>query len=167
MTAPNPRTHGVDKPDRVSPDVISFNFVSASDADALADLRVEAMRESLERIGRFDPQRARSRFLAGFAPEVTREIRVGGERAGFFALRTEPGGLLLDHLYVRPSHQSRGIGSAVLSSVFAEADARGLPVRVGALRGSESNSFYRRHGFELVEEAQFDNYYVRTPRRVP
>lgn len=30
------------------------------------------MRESLERIGRFDPPRARERFLSGFVPELTR-----------------------------------------------------------------------------------------------
>jgi len=37
--------------------------VEASDAEDLVQLRILAMRESLERIGRFDPQRARDRFL--------------------------------------------------------------------------------------------------------
>jgi GNAT superfamily N-acetyltransferase len=70
--------------------------------------------------------------------------------------------LLLDHLYVRPGHQGKGIGAAVLAQVFAEADAAGLQVRVGALRGSESNRFYARHGFVQVEQGEFDNYYVRS-----
>jgi len=69
--------------------------------------------------------------------------------------------LLLVHLYVKTKSQSKGIGTAVLSAVFAEADALSLPVRVGALRESASNHFYTRHGFKLVAHDEFDNYYVR------
>jgi len=45
--------------------------------------------------------------------------------------------------------------------VFAIADACGLPVRVGALRNSNSNLFYVRHGFQLITEDEFDNSYIR------
>ena len=72
--------------------------------------------------------------------------------------------LLLDHLYVSPAHQNLGIGSDALQAVFASADDDGRAVRVGALRGSDSNRFYARHGFDLVEEAEFDNYYLRRRR---
>ncbi len=133
----------------------------AADADALVAVRIEAMRESLERIGRFDAARARERFLSGFAPDHTRWIEVAGERAGFVVVRPIETGLLLDHLYLRPFHQRRGIGAAVLATVFREADTAQLALRVGALRGSDANRFYLRHGFALVEQAEFDNYYVR------
>jgi ribosomal protein S18 acetylase RimI-like enzyme len=138
--------------------------VRAEDAEDLAGLRVQAMRESLERLGRFDEQRARMRLLSGFAVEHTREVVADGERVGFVVVRPQDDGLLIEHLYIKPGFQSRGMGAAVLRAVFADADARGLGVRVGALRGSDSNRFYRRHGFELVQEAEFDNYYVRRPR---
>lgn len=140
---------------------ITFSIAKPEEGNALAELRVEAMRESLERIGRFDPSRARERFLSGFSPEHTRHIEIDGERVGFFAVRPHSQGLLLDHLYVRPSYQGRGVGAAVLAQVFAEADSAGVPVRVGALRGSQSNRFYVRHGFVQVEHSEFDNYYVR------
>ena len=120
------------------------------------------MRESLEHLGRFDPQRARLRFLAGFDPAHTRHLRVDGERAGFVVLR--PNGqdeLLLDHLYVLPHQQGRGVGAAVLREVFAQADASASRVRVGALRESAANRFYARHGFVLVERGEWDNYYLR------
>lgn len=132
--------------------------VSCADAPALADLRVQAMRESLEAIGRFDPQRARERFLASFTPEDTQTLVTDGERIGFVVIRCRP-----DHLYILPAHQGRGFGAQVLQRIFAEADAAELPVRVGALKGSRSNDFYRRHGFVLVESAEWDNYYEREP----
>jgi GNAT superfamily N-acetyltransferase len=143
--------------------MVTFRPVGLADGEALADLRVEAMRPSLERVGRFDAARARARFLCSFSPEYTREIVVSGLRVGFFVLRPAGEGLLLDHLYIRPTHQSRGIGAAVLRTVFAEADGLALDVRVGALKDSDSNRFYVKHGFVLESQAEFDNYYVRSP----
>ena len=143
---------------------IAFSPAHADDADALVALRIEAMRESLERAGRFDAARARERFLSGFSPEHTRHVVLDGERIGFVVVKPHAQGLLLDHLYVRPQHQGKGIGAAVLARVFAEADAAGAALRVGALRGSDSNRFYARHGFSLVEEGEFDNYYQRNQK---
>ena len=140
---------------------VSLTPVEASDAEALVQLRIEAMRDSLERIGRFDPLRARERFLSGFSPEHTRHIEVEGRRAGFVVVRPQADCLLLDHLYIHPTSQGQGIGAAVLADVIAEATAQGLAIRVGALRESDSNRFYVRHGFQLVEQTEFDNHYVR------
>lgn len=135
--------------------------VTESDAEALVQLRIVAMRDSLERLGRFDAQRARERFLSGFAAQYTRHIVKDGVPVGFVVVRPVDVGLLLDHLYVHPDCQRMGIGSQVLRRILAEADERGQHVRVGALKGSDANRFYVRHGFDLVEAAEWDNYYLR------
>jgi hypothetical protein len=62
---------------------ITLEAVAAEDAESLAALRMEAMRESLERAGRFHPQRARARFLGAFSAEFARAIVQDGERVGF------------------------------------------------------------------------------------
>jgi len=142
-------------------DSLSFAPATKSDAEQLVALRIAAMRESLERIGRFDPQRARERFLESFDPAVTRHILQDGQRVGFVVARPHADYLFLNHLYIMPGFQGRGIGAWTLQAVFAEADALGLPVKVGALRGSDSNRFYHRHGFVLTLEDEFDRYYVR------
>lgn len=143
------------------PPTVTLCPASADDLDALVALRIEAMRESLEQIGRFDPERARQRFASGFAPELTRHVLLEGERVGFVAVKPSANGLVLDHLYVHPRHQGKGVGSAVLVIVFSEADVLAQSIRVGALRGSDSNRFYLRHGFIQVEETEWDIYYVR------
>ena len=127
-------------------------------------IRIAAMRESLERIGRFDAQRARTRFLAGFDPALTHHVLADGERVGFVVVRPQDDGLLLDHLYLLPPAQGRGFGAAVLADVLARADASRLPVRVGALRASDANRFYERHGFVLEESGEWDNHYRRAAR---
>jgi GNAT superfamily N-acetyltransferase len=142
---------------------IAFPTTTHSDVDTLVAIRIAAMRESLERIGRFDPQRARERFLASFNPALCRFIEIDGVQLGFLLIRPREGHWLLDHLYILPEYQGKGIGAAVLRDVFANADAQRMPIRLGALRGSDSNRFYQRHGFVQTDEAEWDIYYVRKP----
>lgn len=141
--------------------LLTFAIAEADDFEALVAIRIDAMRESLERIGRFDPVRARERFREGFSPEFTRHIVVAGKRVGFVVVKPRTDGLLLDHLYVTPGAQGSGVGSIVLRQIFMEADAAALDLYVGALKESASNRFYTRHGFQFVEAGEFDNYYVR------
>jgi ribosomal protein S18 acetylase RimI-like enzyme len=134
---------------------------SISDLEDLVAIRIAAMRESLERVGRFDPERARARFIDGFDAESTRLLKVDRDLVGFVVIKDHQCELLLDHLYVVPSAQGSGLGSEVLTLIFREADERGRSIKVGALKESASNRFYMRHGFEFVESGDFDNYYVR------
>ncbi len=142
-------------------------------AESLVAIRIAAMRESLEQVGRFDPERARNRFLSNFQPEYTRYIEVDNKQIGFVVIKPytlqeveeDSDALLLDHLYIHPDYQGRGVGTAVLQQLFQEVDAKHLAIRVGALRESASNRFYLRHGFEFVEQDEFDNYYVRPVRK--
>jgi GNAT superfamily N-acetyltransferase len=141
--------------------LLRFEPAQASDLESLVLTRIEAMRESLERLGRFDPARARERFASGFSPERTRHILWEGRRVGFLVVKPHPDHLLLDHLYIRPGEQGRGIGAEVLKTVFRDADALGIPVKVGALRDSDANRFYARHGFTVESESEWDVYYTR------
>lgn len=131
------------------------------DVDELVDIRIEAMRESLERIGRFDPMRARDRFTLGFEPLNTRFIELNQKRVGFVVLSICDDAFLLDHFYIRPQWQGTGVGSSVIKLIIEEAETKGLPIKVGALKESDSNRFYMRHGFEYVESSEFDNHYIR------
>lgn len=151
-------------PTRCSGTSVTLQPVRDEDIEQLVGLRIEAMRESLERIGRFDATRARQRFVDGFVAAFTRHILVEGERVGFVVVKPTSEGLNLEHLYVRPQYQGRGIGTVVLGMLFEEADSKTLSVRVGALRGSDSNRFYLRHGFVRVEEGEWDIYYLRAAR---
>jgi len=142
---------------------------AAFEAPELADLRAEAMCESLTRLGRFDRERARARVLEGFDPTNTRWIVAAGLRIGFVTIECcarEHGQpeLHLAQLHLRPSHQGRGIGAAVLRYLGATADVLGFSIRLAALRASDSNRFYQRHGFELERESEWDLYYVRPAR---
>ena len=113
----------------VASNLIALIQANADDLEGLVALRIEAMRESLERIGRFDPVRARERFAAGFSPEHTHHVVVANARVGFVVVNPQADQLLLDHLYIQPGMQSQGLGAAVLARVFAQAGQAALPLR--------------------------------------
>ncbi len=143
--------------------IVTYEPASFEDLDDLVELRIAAMRESLERLGRFDPARARERFASSFEPEFTRHIVVEGRRVGCVVVKPHTEGLLLDHLYLRLSEQGQGIGGCVLGDVIVDAEARQLVLHVSALRDSAANAFYLRYGFRKVSEAEWDVYYRREP----
>lgn len=130
-------------------------------------LRIAAMRESLERVGRFDVERARERLRKSFYPEATQFILRDAEKIGFYTFRPVEDGFRLDHLYVHPTQQSRGVGSTVIRQLIATADEKRCSIRLGALRESASNGFYRRHGFQTESEDAWDIYYVWLPGTAP
>ena len=145
---------------------VEFESAAPEHADELVRIRISAMRESLASLGRFDPERARERFLSGFSSEHTRFIIFHGARVGFVVVKPEQGSLKLDHLYIEPEFQRQGIGGLVLQSIFTVADEHELPITVTALRDSDSNQFYQRHGFVYQDESEWDINYVRFPRTI-
>lgn len=67
-------------------------------------LRTAAMRESLERVGRYTPERSRERLRAAFTPEHMRHlVAPDGRRMGFVTVLSEGDrALRLQHLYLHP-----------------------------------------------------------------
>ncbi|WP_245886953.1 GNAT family N-acetyltransferase [Umezawaea tangerina] len=128
-----------------------FRQATAEDAGWLADLKVEVMRPDLERLGYWDPPWARDRFLAAFVPANTLVVVLDDEDVGCVAVREEPDARWLEHFYLSPSVQGRGLGSGVLAAVL-ERCAPDLPVRLSINRGSRVRALYERHGFRHVED---------------
>lgn len=142
---------------------IAFRPASESDFETLLALRIRVLRPHLERVGRFDPERARRYFRAGYDPTHLRLIDVDGTFAGCVALKPEGDCLVLEHFYLDDALQGRGVGGAVLRLLLAEADAAAVPVRLGVLKGSPAARLYQRHGFVWTHDEPHDDYYLRMP----
>jgi len=145
---------------------LNLTYVKASEvkAEELANIRVEAMRPSLLAVGRFDPDRAKRRFLDTFSASDTTIIQHGTLTIGFFVLRRRPNDLYLDHLYVLHNYQRLGVGGNVIKLVKDEARPTQKPIRLMALKGSPANQFYLRLEFCLIQEDEFDNHYMWNPQ---
>ncbi|GAB3890626.1 GNAT family N-acetyltransferase [Microbispora bryophytorum] len=134
---------------------------STADVEAVAELRAVVLRADLERLGRYDEQRVRQRLREGFAPAHTWTIEVNGALAGCVALRPAEGAYWLEHFYLAPELQGRGVGSAVLGRLLERCDREGALIRLNVLQGSPARRLYERHGFTVETEDEVDVFMVR------
>jgi len=140
---------------------LSFSNVTEADFETLLALRIRVMREHLERLGRFHPDRARKHFRRGFEPQFMRKIWVGADMVGVVSLKPSNDELELEHFYLNPDHQSKGLGGTVLRLLIDEANEQGLSIYLGVLKQSPAARFYERHGFHKVDEEEWDVFYRR------
>ncbi|WP_245642449.1 GNAT family N-acetyltransferase [Nonomuraea candida] len=141
----------------------NLRAASAADVEAVAELRAVVLRPDLTRLGRYDPHRVRQRLRDGFAPAHTWVVEVGGTMAGCVALRPERDAYWLEHFYLDPRVQGRGIGSAVLAGLLERCDRESATVRLQVLQGSQARRLYERHGFTPETEDEVDVFMVRPP----
>lgn len=139
---------------------VHARLASPDEAHELAEIRLAAMRSSLEAVGRFDPDRARERFLSTFVASDTMVLRADGNVVGFYVLRRHPDHFYLDHLYVLESFQGCGLGKWVVENLQKAARSSNMPIRLMALKESPANAFYAACGFTFEHSEEFDNHYV-------
>jgi GNAT superfamily N-acetyltransferase len=138
-----------------------FGPISETDFEPLLALRIEVMREHLERVFRYKPSRARRIFREHFDEPGMRLILAGAERIGCVGFRSEPECLKIDSFYLEPRFHNCGLGTAILKVLLAEADAQRRPVRLEVLTGSKADRFYLRHGFIKLREDAIEAEYER------
>lgn len=134
-----------------------------ADVEMIADLRATVMRQDLERLGRFDEHRVRQRLRDSFSPQHTSVIVADGAFAGCVTVRPAEDGQWLEHFYLAPDLQGRGLGSAVLRTLLDRIDADGALVRLNVLQGSTARRLYERHGFIVEDQDPIDIFMVRRP----
>ncbi|GAB3406739.1 GNAT family N-acetyltransferase [Schumannella luteola] len=139
----------------------SFRPASGADVEWMLDLKTRVMQPQLARLDRWSPERSRERFLAAFRPEVTRVIVVDGADAGLIAVRPADDGIWIEHFYLDPALQGRGIGGAVLAHVLVSDAHLELPFRLDVLQGSPARRLYDRHGFVFEREDEVDVWMLR------
>lgn len=91
----------------------------------------------------------------------------GGALAGVMGLQEVRDVTLIRHAYVRPSHQGRGIGAALLRALASQATR---PLLIGTWADAAwAVRFYERHGFRVVTGAEKDRlletYWTISPRQ--
>jgi GNAT superfamily N-acetyltransferase len=140
---------------------VELRQATPDDLDTVAALKERVLRRDLEPLVGWDPDRSRARVAEQFAPAHTRMILIDGAVAGTITLRPADGELWLEMFYLDAEHQGRGIGTAVLRGVLAEAP-EAVPLRLQVLVGSDARRLYERHGFVAEDEDGVDVWMRRS-----
>ena len=86
-------------------------------------------------------------------------VQLSGEDVGVLVVDRAPDCLKVNQLFIRPEHQGRGIGEALMKRVIADAEGHGLPIRLRVLNTNpRAAAFYRRLGF--AETGKTDTHAV-------
>ena len=133
-----------------------------TDAEWLVGLKFRVLFDDLNRLGVWNPERARERILRDFQTAGSRVILVDDAPVGFVAVRRDAGTKWIEKFYIEKRFQGRGIGSSVLRWVL-ETFADEFPFRINVLQGSAARALYERHGFEFESEDAIDVFLVRHP----
>lgn len=131
------------------------------DIDWLVELRAVVLRADLERLGRYDDVRVRERMRKAFVPEWSRIVISEGAEVGSITARPDGNVRWIEHFYLSPDAQGRGIGSSVLQSVLNEPH-HGV-TRLNVLQGSAARRLYERVGFVADYEDEVDVFMTLRP----
>lgn len=119
---------------------------TAADAQAIAGLLRTTFRISLPFLPELHTPKEDLAFIADrvLPTSAVWVAEAGGEVAGFIAFRDS----WIDHLYVHPDHQGRGIGPRLLAKALED----GTPRQLWTFQQNDrARGFYESHGFEAVE----------------
>jgi ribosomal protein S18 acetylase RimI-like enzyme len=95
---------------------------------------------------------AQDRYYADALPSTQRSVvLLEGHPIGRLYVDIDDARVLIVDVVLLPEHRGRGIGSALLAGVLAEADRRRLPTRLHVEPHNRAHRLYRRFGFKVVE----------------
>jgi N-acetylglutamate synthase-like GNAT family acetyltransferase len=136
--------------------------------DAIVNAAAEAYRGVIPADCWHEPYMTRAHLLDEIAAGV--EFwgwEEAGVLAGVMGLQPVRDATLIRHAYVRTSHQSRGVGGALLAKLAVQTSG---PLLVGTWAAAVwAIRFYERHGFRLVgseeKDRLLDTYWSISPRQ--
>ena len=141
----------------------AFSLRPATEADfePVLALSIRAMREHLERIGRFDPARRRDRMRRQFDAGILRIIEQNGAMAGCIGVEAKASAVEIHSLFLDTHAQRQGLGEAVFRATLAAHPGRSF--RIEVLKLSPARRFWERLGFVQYGEADNDWLMERAP----
>jgi ribosomal protein S18 acetylase RimI-like enzyme len=146
--------------------LVGYTLRSASAADEDLARRAHHLgyREVVERqFGSWD-EAAQDRFFAGdWSRGGFQIVECDGEPCGYIAVDVTPDAVSIREIVLLPTHQGRGIGTALLTGAIELATSQSVPVQLGALRENRAAALYRRLGFREVGRDATHVFFRRPP----
>ena len=134
---------------------IGLRPATERDAEFVYRVRVSGMKGHVTRLWGWDEEEQRARFAERRATSTFEIVTVDGVDIGVLSVDLQPAELFLGYLGILPEHQRRGLGTAVLGMLLAEAAVIATPVALRVLKVNDgARRLYKRLGFESVGETE-------------
>ncbi len=137
------------------PPAYTLRPATEDDYDWLWALKQRTMRVYVEQTwGHWDDGVQDIYFRQGFFPEKLAIVVVGGRDAGLFEVERSVQEIYLRRIEIAPEFQRRGLGTALITALAAEARARRVPLRLQVLKVNPARRLYERLGLQIVGETR-------------
>ena len=141
---------------------LTYRKATAQDIDRIFELSKKLI-EDYEQPGSIDLPRVLQwvRCKIENAIEEYTVVYANGQKAGYYHFfRNEDGQLELDDLYIFPSFQNRGIGTAIIQKCLASVNER--VILYVFIKNTRAISLYRKLGFEVAKTVHSSRYIMHS-----
>lgn len=90
-----------------------------------------------------------SMFRQDFSVEATTIVIASGQRMGYYSVKEDEESLYLENIQLSSSVRGRGIGTAILQSIFRENASK--PIRLTTFTDNPAMRLYERLGFVVTQ----------------
>jgi GNAT superfamily N-acetyltransferase len=134
----------------------SLRPATEADFDFLFHLHGAALGPYVTLLWGWDEADQRRRFRRAFNPSRIHIVHRGEEEEdiGAIAVERRERELYLARLELLPSHQGKGIGTALLQWVIAQAEQENVAVTLQVLKVNPARRLYERLGFATIGETE-------------
>ncbi len=132
---------------------LDIRKADAIDSDFVFAIKKAAFREYVEQVEGWNDTHQRGLHNKRFDSQDFRIIQFQGNDIGFFSTSCTSDSLKVYQFFIHPEYQGRGIGSACMTSILADAGVSEKAVNLQVLKiNIRGIAFYRRLGFSIVDK---------------
>ena len=110
----------------------------------------------MRQFGQWDDEWQQHHFEKKWDPSRYQVICCKGRDVGALSVKLEKEHIFLAEIQIDPEIQNQGLGTKIINDIIADAQAKGLPVRLRVLRQNKAKKLYVRLGF--METGQTDTH---------
>jgi ribosomal protein S18 acetylase RimI-like enzyme len=103
-------------------------------------------------------------FARQFVLSEVRIITLNDRDIGWIQTQADHGVAIIQHFYIVPEQQGRGIGGTILKQLLAQARRQGKAVTLSVMKRNRARRFYEKHGFRLTHEGTHEIYMRFEPK---
>ncbi len=128
---------------------------NTTDLAPMFGIHRSVFRSHIDALWGWDEDWQRGNFAAECAAAETSVVEINGVISGYIQLLEREDQIYLQNIAIAADAQGKGIGTMLLKSLQARADARKVPLRLGVFRSNKTaQELYERLGFDKVGETR-------------
>ena len=134
-------------------DGMAIRRAEATDVDFTFAVKEAAFREYVDKVWGWNGADQRELHELRLASQDVRIIQYKGIDVGYFSTSSTVDSVRVYQIFILPEYQRKGLGTACMRVIVADAKAQERSVRLQVLKiNTRAIAFYERLGFNIVDE---------------